>query len=90
MTDDEIVTLGSLCETLMGYQGWSVLVEQYEQQIFQHFMTTSPHEQKKREGIYAAFQGTQDFLTHMKALVEPKDKLLQPPTGAPQTADLDD
>jgi hypothetical protein len=33
-------------------------------------MTTSPHE--------AAFQGTQDFLTQMKALVEQKDKLLQP------------
>jgi hypothetical protein len=78
MTDDEIVTLSSSCETLMGYDAWRVLVEQYEQQIFQHFSTTSPHEQKKREGIYADFQGTQDFLTQMKALVEQKDKLLQP------------
>ena len=40
MTDDEIVTLGSFRETLMGYDAWRVLVERYEQQIFQHVMTT--------------------------------------------------
>jgi hypothetical protein len=43
MTDDEIVALGSFCETLMGYDAWRVLLEQYEQQTFQHFITTSPH-----------------------------------------------
>jgi hypothetical protein len=90
MTDDEIVALGSFCETLMGYDAWSVLVGQYEQPVFQHFMMTEPHEQKKREGIYANFSGTQDFLSHMKALIEQKNKLLQPqelPEWAPPVAD---
>jgi hypothetical protein len=93
MTDDEIVALGSFCETLLGYQAWGVLVEQYEQQIFQHFMTTSPHEQKKREGVYASFVGFQDFMAHMKAIIEQKNKLLHPeplPDWAPPVEDVEE
>jgi hypothetical protein len=41
-------------------------------------MTTKRHEQKAREGIYATFTGVQDLFAHMQALVEQKDKLLQP------------
>jgi hypothetical protein len=52
MTDDEIVALGSFCETLMCHPAWAVVVEQFEQHCFQQIMTTEPHEQKKREGIY--------------------------------------
>jgi hypothetical protein len=51
VTDDEIVTLGSFCETLMCHSAWAVVVEQFEQHCFQHVMTTEPYEQKKREGI---------------------------------------
>ena len=35
MTDDEIVTLGSFCETLMCHSAWAVIVEQLEQHCFQ-------------------------------------------------------
>jgi hypothetical protein len=34
MTDDEILTLGSFCETLMCNSAWAVIVEQFEQQLF--------------------------------------------------------
>jgi hypothetical protein len=38
MTGDEIVALGSFCETLMCHSAWAVVVE--------HIMTTEPREQK--------------------------------------------
>ena len=41
MTDDEIVTLGSFCQTLMCHSAWAVVVEQFEQHCFQHIMTMS-------------------------------------------------
>jgi hypothetical protein len=52
VTDDEIVALGSFCETLMCHSAWAIVAEQFEQHCFQQIMTTEPHEQKKREGIY--------------------------------------
>jgi hypothetical protein len=74
MTDDEILTLGSFCETLMGSGCLGGPVGEFEKQVFQHFMMTKPNELKAREGVYAV----QDFFAHMQALVEQTDKLLQP------------
>ena len=48
MTDDEIVALGSFCETLMCHSAWAVVVVHSSNTA----STTEPHEQKKREGIY--------------------------------------
>jgi hypothetical protein len=58
----------------MGSDAWPVIVGEFEKQVFQHFMMTKPNELKAREGIYAV----RDFFAHMQALVEQKDKLLQP------------
>ena len=93
MTDDEIVTLGSFCETLLGSDAWRVIVDQFEQQCFQHMMSTEAHETKKLEGVFATYQGVRDFLAHMNAIVAQKDKILAPqglPEWAPQAADTDD
>lgn len=93
MTDDEIVALGSFCETVLSQHAWTVITDQFEQQLFLHMMQTKPHELKAREGIYATYQGFQDFVSHMKAIVAQKDKILQPeplPDWAPQAADIDD
>ena len=67
MTDDEIVALGQFCETVRSPFSWRVLVETFEKQVFDHMMGTEPHEQKKREGIWAQYQGAKDFLAHMDA-----------------------
>jgi hypothetical protein len=44
MTDDEIVGLDSFAETVTLSDAWRLLVEQFEQQVFQHFMSTAPRE----------------------------------------------
>lgn len=54
------------------------LVHQFEQQCFQHFMSTGAHEVKKREGVYNTFTGVRDFIGHMRACVEQKQKLTTP------------
>ena len=67
MTDDEIVTLGSFCETLMGSDAWA---GSWVSSRNKSFMMTKPNELKAREGVHAV----QDFLAHMLALVEQTDK----------------
>jgi hypothetical protein len=55
VTDDEIVALGSFCETLMCHSAWAVIVEQFEQHCFQLIMTTNDDitsRTKKGGGIY--------------------------------------
>lgn len=82
MTEDEIVSLGNYCETLRHNPQFKVLLDQFELQIVQHMLTTEPHEQKKREGIYASFLGVRDFLGHMDALITEKKKLTEPQIDA--------
>lgn len=79
LTDDEIIAVGSFCETVTQQQAWRVLTDTFEQQIFQHMMCTEAQEQKKREGIYASFSGVRDFIAHINALIVQKNKLTAPP-----------
>lgn len=75
MTEDEIVTLGNYCEGLLQNHMFTKVLEQFEKQLFDHMMRTDPHEQKRREGIYATCRGVQDLLGHMHAFVTERDKI---------------
>lgn len=79
LSPDEIITLGSFCETIQSSPAWQMLRAMYEQQQFRHMMSTEAHEQKRREGIYASCSGFMDFIAHMNLFITTKDKLLEQP-----------
>ena len=93
LSEDELITIGSFCQTVKQSHAWLILTDTFEQQTFQHMMTTEPHELKKRESIYASFSGVRDFITHMDAFIAAKDKLTAqplPPEDEPMPIDLED
>lgn len=75
MTEDEIVSLGDYCENLLHSHMFTKVLEQFERQLFEHMMSSEPHEQKKREGIYATCRGVQDLLAHLKVIVQERDAI---------------
>ena len=75
MTTDEIVALGTYCEGVRSADLFKVLVDQYELNCFQHFVSTAAHEQKKRDGIYANFNALKDFLGLMDAVIAAKSNI---------------
>jgi hypothetical protein len=75
VTNEEIVELGMYCEGLLQQEPFRILVEQYELNCFQHFVSTAAHEQKKRDGIYAQFNGLKDFLGMIANVVDAKNKI---------------
>jgi hypothetical protein len=83
VTTDEILSMGEFCETLMREEHFIELARTFELQCFEHFTSTSAHEAKKREGVYAEFHGFKNFLAHMAAFVAAKNKLIAPSTDAP-------
>lgn len=70
MTDEEIVSLGDFCAYLKDQSHFQTLISEFEKQIVNHMLQTEPHEQKKRESIYASFLGVRDFLGNMSAIVD--------------------
>lgn len=90
MTDDEIVALGSFCAELKADERFQVLLSLFEKNIIDHMLHTEPHEQKKREGIYASALGVRDFLGNMNAIIDQRDKLVAPPAPSEDDALADD
>lgn len=78
MNEEQIIELGCWAERLLHDDDlFRLAVEQFDQQCFQHFMSTSPKDKMEREGIYQQWQGAKDFLAHLAAYVEQKDIALQ-------------
>lgn len=77
MTDDERIELGIYCEDLLQQEAFQFLIEQFEKQCFQHFVTSVPANKMEREGIYAQYQGANALLDHIRAFVSDKNETLQ-------------
>ncbi len=87
MTDQEVIELGYYCEELLRNEYFNTVSQQFEQQCFVHMMTTAPKDKMEREGIYSQYRGYKDFIAHLVAFVEQKNRLIkehehQPSTGA--------
>lgn len=87
MTNDEILALGDYCANLKAQENFKLLVKQFELQSFDHFLTTEPHESKKREGIYASFSGVRDFIGNMTAIIDEAQKIIDENKPAPSEYD---
>lgn len=77
MQDDELIELGLYCEDLLQQGAFQLLVQQFDQQCFQHMMATVPANKMEREGLYAQWQGANAFLNHLRAFVEQKNETLK-------------
>jgi len=75
VTDEEIILLGDFCEQLMRDERFTVIVQQYDLQCWTHTSTTLEHETKKREVLYFKRAGVQEFLDHLKAIIDQKNAL---------------
>ena len=93
MNDETINGLGMLCIELLNSEAFDALTKLYSQQCAVDILNTAPHEQKAREGIYAAFQGFEGFLKLMKQFAAAAEKQLPTTTEQPAaetTQDIDD
>jgi hypothetical protein len=81
LTDDDIIMLGTYCEGLLREELFNVLVKQFELNCFDHMMSSAAHETKKREGVFATYQGLKDFLGLMITVVAQKNKLTEEPSA---------
>lgn len=77
MTDDERIELGHYCEDLLQQEAFQFVLQQFEQQCFQHFVTSKPPNKMERESIYAQYQGANALLDHIRAFVSDKNETLQ-------------
>jgi hypothetical protein len=90
MNDETISGLGSFCLELLNSEAFDALTKLYSQQCAVDILNTAPHATKEREGIYAAYQGFEGFLSLMKKFAEAsKQKTLQQ-DDAETTPDIDD
>ncbi len=91
MEDGTINGLGVLCMELLNSEAFDALTKLYSQQCAVDILNTAPHEQKAREGIYAAYHGFEGFLGLMKKFSEAYEKLHnQQQQPAVETELLDD
>jgi hypothetical protein len=90
MTDEELIDLGTWCEELLSEERFRRVVEEFEQQCFQHFITTTPKDKMERESIYLQCQGAKDFLAHVRAYAEQKDIALKRIEALSQDAQEED
>ncbi|MHC2284429.1 hypothetical protein [Bradyrhizobium barranii] len=77
MNDETILALGGFCKELLGDSAFHALVQLHEQQCASDLMRTQPHETKRREYLYAAFQGFQEFRVLAEKFAEAFDALPQ-------------
>jgi len=91
MNDDTITGLGIFCMEMLNSETFDALTKLYSQQCAVDMLQTEGHEAKKREAIYAAYQGFEGFLALMKKFAAAAEKQIQ--THQQQTVDettLDD
>jgi hypothetical protein len=89
MNDETISGLGGFCLELLNSEAFDALTKLYSQQCAVDILNTAPHETKAREGIYAAYQGFEGFLSLMKKFSEAAEKTLKQ-DDAETTPDIDD
>lgn len=65
MNDNEILAKGELCEALLASADFTTILGQYELTIAADLLATAPHEQKKREQLYATLWGARGLLEFM-------------------------
>lgn len=63
-----------LCMDLLNSEAFDALTKLYSQQCAVDMLNTEGHEAKKREAIYAAYQGFEGFLALMKKFAAAAEK----------------
>jgi hypothetical protein len=90
MTDQEILVTGELCEALLASTHFTTILGQYELTIAADVLSTSPHEAKKREHLYATLWGARGLLEYMKlnaaSAAQIKADYNKPPVTTDETA----
>jgi hypothetical protein len=77
MNDESILQLGGFCTELLGSEMFDAMTKLYSQQMAVDILQTQPHEQKRREGIYASYQGFEEFLALLRDFSKAHTELLQ-------------
>ena len=93
MNDETINGLGMLCIELLNSEAFDALTKLYSQQCAVDMLQTEGHEARKREAIYASYQGFEGFLKLMKQFAAAAEKQLPTTTEQPAaetTQDIDD
>jgi hypothetical protein len=90
MNEDEIITLGQYAEDLLHNECFNVLAAQYTTNITQNLLSTAPAAKQEREDLYNYYLGYTNFLVHLKAVVDEKNRLLNPaPSEETDAQDFD-
>jgi hypothetical protein len=76
ITEEDIVGLGYWCETTLGSEMFATIVQQFEQQCFNHWVYTDPKNSKERDYIFAKMRALGDFIGHLKSYVVHKDEIV--------------
>lgn len=79
MNQDEIVELGSFCESFLAHPSFQTLCDHFDKSTVQSILTTKPDQPQSREDAYFTFQGAQQFIGFMSQLVQAKHDLMNPP-----------
>lgn len=74
MTEDEQITLGDYCEGLLYQEHFNTISQHFDRQCFEHFLAATSI--SERETVHAQMSGFRDFLSHLKAYVDTRDRLL--------------
>ncbi len=90
MNDETINGLGMLCMELLNSEPFDALTKLYSQQCAVDMLNTEGHEAKKREAIYAAYQGFEGFLSLMKKFAAAAEKQATTPQQTVEPTTLDD
>lgn len=77
MNEDEVISLGQYCESLLTQEHFTTLVKQFETQTIEHLLTTRAEEKQRREDIFQSMSGVRDFLGLMRFFVNKKDELIE-------------
>lgn len=79
MNDETIGLLGQFSHELLKDDRFIALCEMFKQQMAVDIIETLPHEQKKREGIHAAFTGFSEFSALLHKFAEAYLRMYEPP-----------
>lgn len=90
MDENTISSLGIFCTELLSDERFDALCKLYSQQCAVDMLNTQPHEQKAREGIYAAYQGFEGFLALAKKFAATAEKQTQEQMIEETTDEVDD
>ena len=64
------MVLGMYSQELLGDQRFQTLIQLFGQQMATDMLSTAPHENKKREGLHAAYTGFVEFTKLMSQFAE--------------------